>query len=74
MIRVSQIKLKHDESIDYGTQTMERVLAKKVCKILKIQENNIEALNIVKHSLDARKKPELYHIYTVELKVKGEPL
>ena len=59
--------------MDYGTKAMAGVLTKKACKMLKIQESNIGSLSIVKHSLDARKKPELYHIYTIDLKVNGKP-
>lgn len=73
MIRINQIKIKHDENMDYGTKAMVSFLTKKACRMLKIQENNIESLSIVKHSLDARKKPELYHIYTIDLKVNGKP-
>ncbi len=73
MIRIGQIKIKHDEKMDYGTKAMVSFLTKKACKMLKIQESNIESLSIVKHSLDARKKPELYHIYTIDLKVIGKP-
>ncbi|MBP3826385.1 MAG: NAD(P)-binding protein, partial [Butyrivibrio sp.] len=29
-------------------------------------------MSIVKHSLDARKKPEIYHIYTIDLKISGK--
>ena len=73
MIRINQIKIQHDENMDYSTKAMVEFLKKKACRILKIQEINIESLSIVKHSLDARKKPELYHIYTIDLKVNGKP-
>ena len=72
MIRIGQIKLKHDENMDYGTKAMVSFLKKKACKILKIQESNIESVSITKHSLDARKKPEIYHIYTIDLKISGK--
>ena len=38
MIRIGQIKIKHDEKMDYGTEAMVSFLTKKACKILKIQE------------------------------------
>ena len=57
--------------MDYGTKSMVRVLTKRVSKLLRISENEIDTLSIVKHSLDARKKPEIYHIYTVDVLMKS---
>lgn len=64
MIQIQQIKLKipHKE-----TDVM-----KKFCKILHIPEKRVRAFRILKRSLDARRKPELFYVYTAEAEVEGE--
>lgn len=47
-------------------------LKRKTAKILHISEDNIRNLQIRKRSLDARKKPELFYVYTVDAEVNGE--
>lgn len=66
MIQISQLKLKIPHS--------EEDLRKKTGKILRIQETEILSFRILKRSLDARRKPELFYVYTVEveLEVKQE--
>lgn len=64
MLRISQLKLHvtHKE-IDLFT---------KVQKLLKISASDIIKLEIKKQSIDARKKPDLYYVYTVDVEVKNE--
>lgn len=62
MIRINQLKL----PIEQG----ESALRKKAAKLLRISEGQIDALKIVKRSLDARKKEELLYIYSVDVAVK----
>ena len=84
MIRINQIKIpieinnrSHDKS---KLETREKAsevgllneLRKKAAKILRIDAGQIESFEIVKHSIDARKKPELYDVYVVDLKVRNE--
>lgn len=57
MIRIQQLKLTPDQPTS--------LLKKKAAKILRVPEEKIEKLSIEKKSIDARKKPELYFIYTV---------
>ena len=64
MIRIQQLKLTPDQPIS--------LLKKKAAKILRVPEEKIEKLSIEKKSIDARKKPELYFIYTVLVQVSGE--
>ena len=73
MIRINQIKIKHDEKISTDKQYLDRMLIKNASKILRISEKDVAVFQIIKHSLDARKKPELYHIYTIDLKVNEKP-
>ncbi len=66
MVRIQQLKLKYDHSlID---------LKASLLKQLRIREDQLLDYKIVKQSLDARKKPELYYVYTVDVNVKNESL
>lgn len=64
MIRISQLKLSIEEP--------KEKLYEKAAKQLRIKRDDIETLQIVKKSLDARKKPQLFFIYTVDVKVMNE--
>ena len=61
MIRVNQIKVL--------PQAEESVLRKKVAELLKIKLVYIEKINIVKRSVDARKKPEIFYIYALDVEL-----
>lgn len=63
MIRVRQVKVNINN---------ENELLKKVASKLKVKESDIKLLKIRKRSIDARKKPELYYIYEVDVKVDNE--
>ncbi len=71
MIRINQIKIIHDENKSYDHNTICNVLKKKICKLLHIIESDISEFEIVRHSIDARKKPEIYHIFMVDVSVKN---
>ncbi|SFP44715.1 hypothetical protein SAMN04487928_10285 [Butyrivibrio proteoclasticus] len=71
MIRINQIKLIHDENKFYDYDSINDVLKTKAAKILRISEGNIESFEIIRHSIDARKKPEIYHIYIVDVSLKN---
>ena len=64
MIRVNQIKMPLNH-------TIEDVLHK-AAKILKIEPGGIESFRIVKKSVDARKKPDIVMIYSVEVSVASQ--
>ncbi|MDD3403265.1 MAG: NAD(P)-binding protein [Hespellia sp.] len=64
MLRVNQIKLPYQHS--------EEMLAKQIAKMLRISEDEILNFYIKKKSIDARKKPELSYVYSVDVKVRGE--
>ncbi len=59
MIQVSGIKLKIGESTER--------LPAKVESRLRVPKGTVESVRIVKESLDAREKPRLYHVYTLEI-------
>lgn len=64
MIRINQLKL----SVDH---TEEDLLAK-AAKILKIPAKEIQSLEIIKQSLDARKKEEIHFTYSIDVETKNE--
>lgn len=64
MLRVANIKIDIDDSID--------LVKKKLCKNLKINENDIKNFSIYKESVDARKKDKISLVYTVDIEVKNE--
>lgn len=64
MIRIGQLKLNPDHS--------EKELVQKIAKTLRISEKEILGFQIKKQSIDARKKPELKYVYTVDVKLQNE--
>ncbi len=65
MIRISQIKINiNDDSIEH--------IKKKCCKKLRISNEDILSLKIKSKSLDARNKPDLYFVYTIDIETKNE--
>lgn len=64
MLRISQLKLQCHHS-------REELLGRIAC-VLRIRESEILELQIVKQSIDARKKPEIFYVYTVDVKVTNE--
>lgn len=59
MIRIEQLKLPYHHEQGKILQT--------ACKKLHLSPDQIEHLQIVKKSIDARKKPEIFAVYTVDL-------
>lgn len=64
MLRIQQIKL----PVSHTKEALE----KKIRKILKLQEQELVSWTIRRQSLDARKKPELFFVYTIDVEVKNE--
>ena len=64
VIRISQIKLRPGQT--------EQALEGKIRKTLALSAEAPLQWQIFKKSLDARKKPDLYEIYTVDVEVKNE--
>ena len=64
MIRLREIKLNINEDIS--------LLKKKCAAKLKIKEEDILKINIHSESLDARHKPNLYFVYTIDIKTNKE--
>ena len=64
MLRVQQLKL----PVSHTREELE----KKIQKTLKVSKEELLSWSIRKQSLDARKKPELFFVYTVDVSVKKE--
>ena len=64
MLRLQQIKcpIPHDQ----------KYLEHKICRILGISADRLISCRIVRRSVDARKKPELFYVYTVDCTVANE--
>lgn len=63
MIRINQLKL----NIAHTQSDLER----KILKTLHIKEY-LQGYKIRRQSIDARKKPDLYYVYSVDVLVKDE--
>lgn len=64
MIRLQQLKMPLTHS--------EEDLLKKITQMLRIRVQEIESWKIIRQSVDARRKPELKYIYTVDVKTKKD--
>ena len=64
MVKIQQIKL--------PVSCTKEDLENKIKKLLKISSNDLISWNIRRQSLDARRKPKLFFVYTVEVAVKKE--
>ena len=64
MIRISQLKLPITHS--------NKMLEDKICQQLKIQTNELLSWKIIRRSIDARKKPDLKFVYTIDAETAKE--
>ncbi len=63
MIRINQLKIRVNQ------QDMEKALRRKAAEYLHIRESEIKRLVIVRQSIDARKKPDIFYSYVVDVEV-----
>ena len=66
MIRIQQMKLAAD------CREERTALLKKAARLLRVEPSAIQSLSIVKRSIDARKKPDICRVYTVDVQVADE--
>lgn len=64
MIRIGQVKIR--------TGHTNEELVKRIERILGVTGGEIDSFVIRKRSVDARKKPEIYYVYTIDVKLKNE--
>ena len=67
MIRINQIKLLNDGKTVHSHEELCGILKKKAAKLLRIGDKDIGELVIMRHSVDARKKPQIYDVFMVDL-------
>ena len=65
MIRIRQLRVAVSKNSD-------NELIHKCSKRLKVRDKDIKDIKIIKRSVDARCKPEIYYSYVVDIKVKNE--
>lgn len=64
MIRIGQLKLPPNHS--------EADLLQKAAKVLRISPQEIKSFQIRKQSIDARKKPDILYVYTIDIEAANE--
>lgn len=64
VIRVNQIKVSPDKE----GKALESILHKKICKSLGVKDNAVIDYEIIKKSIDSRHKPDIYYVYSVEVR------
>jgi len=80
MIIIHQIKI--EMIFDYNSQMRNRMdildskdmLMKKAAKVLNINMTDVSDITILKHSIDARKKPQIFQVYTLGVTLKNKSL
>ncbi|MBQ8231246.1 MAG: FAD-dependent oxidoreductase [Lachnospiraceae bacterium] len=66
MIRINQI------NVQVNQKNTEQQLRKKASQILKISDKEIKSLRIVRQSIDARKKPDIFYSYVIDIETNQE--
>ena len=69
MIRINQIKIHNDLNTSKTKEELFDMLYQKASKLLRINRSDIESLEIIRHSIDARKKPDIFDVYMVDISV-----
>ncbi|MCM1038506.1 MAG: FAD-binding protein [Ruminococcus sp.] len=64
MIRISNLKIPVSHT--------EEELESKAAAVLHVKKEDIQSWHIVKKSTDARRKPDIYFIYTIDVKLKSD--
>lgn len=65
MLKISNIKIPASRG--------QALLKSDVAELLRIREQDIRSMEILKLSVDSRKKPEVYFVYTAAIEVENEP-
>ncbi len=66
MLRVNQVKVRPQEG--------EREILQKTARLLKVDRKEISRMEILRCSIDARKKPEIFCCYTVDVSLRNPAL
>lgn len=65
MIAINQLKIEMRFGDKKETGHDKALLVKKAAKLLGVNASDIKEIEILRHSIDARKKPHLFHVYTL---------
>lgn len=72
MLQINQIKIPVEGMQSDQPDLEIRQIKNKICKQYRIEEKSIVMLTILKKSLDARKKPQLFQVYSVCIQLQKE--
>lgn len=75
MLRITQLKIdskKVHQAKKKGRESFEKLLLECLARNLGVSKDRIQKLVIVRESLDARKKPQIFYIYTLEFSAASE--
>ncbi|MEG1458388.1 MAG: FAD-dependent oxidoreductase [Acetivibrio sp.] len=74
MIRISNVKIPVEKILSQKEEIQISEIKKVLINKFKILEEDIEKIRLIKRSLDARKKENMFYIYTVDVAVSHEKL
>lgn len=74
MLTISQISCNVLNINGKSKEEVFSILKKKICSILRCSPSEIMSIDILKMSIDARKKPDIYYSYTLKVDVKNEDI
>ena len=66
-VRIHEIKLNTKETKGLTTEELEALLIRRTGRRLRLPPGSIRRLRIAKESLDAREKPEIYRVFSVDI-------
>ena len=69
MIRIDQVRLRVGDRSEAETLNS---LKSRAARLLRISAGDIHGLKIVRHAIDARKRPELYDTYSITLSLRSD--
>ena len=72
MLQINQLKIPVEELLPENVEVIS--LKKKITGLLRITEDSIRDIRILKKSLDARKKPQLFYVYSACCSLKDKAL
>lgn len=75
MLKINQLKVRSElvhGVRSQGPEALKKLLAARVSAAIRISQEDILELEICRESIDARKKPDIFYIYTVEVRLRQE--
>ena len=66
-VRIHEIKIKAQEAKDLSPQELEQFLLKRTGRRLRLPSGSLRKIRIAKESLDAREKPDVYRVFSVDV-------